>query len=112
MDYETLETVHTVLRLTGGFFDFLTFVGLLVVALMFVRKADGTLGYVLAGAASLQFLTTCCTNVVTGLSAQIGEAAGMIGAALSGVGLFIELGLWGVVLFVLYSLAGRAPQQG
>ncbi len=112
MDYETLDTVYTGIRLLGGFFDFLTFVGLMVVALMFVRKADGTLGYVLAGAATVRFLSTCCTNVVSGLSAQIGEMAGMMSAGLSAIGLFIELGLWGTVLFVLYSLAQKAPQQG
>jgi hypothetical protein len=79
---------------------------------MFVRKADGTLGYVLAGAASLQFLTKCGTNVVTGMREQIGETANMISVAVYGIGLFIEPGVWGVVLFVLYSLAGKALKQG
>jgi hypothetical protein len=112
MDIETVNTIYSVIRLVGGFFDFLTFVGLMVVALMFVRKADGTLGYVLAGAASVRFLATCCTNVVGGLGEQLGEAAMMVNPLLSAIGIFIELGMWGTVLFVLYSLAGKAPQQG
>jgi hypothetical protein len=112
MDFETVNMIYSGIRLVGGFFDFLTFVGLMVVALMFVRKADGTLGYVLAGAATVRFLSTCCTNVVSGLGAQIGEASTMIGAALSGIGIFIELAVWGTVLYVLYALASKAPQQG
>jgi hypothetical protein len=49
---------------------------------------------------------------VSGLSEQIGEAAMMVGAAVSGIGLFIELGLWGAILYVLFALASKAPQQG
>lgn len=112
MDMETSNMIFQVIRLVGGFFDFLVFVGILVVALMYVRKVDGTLGYILAGAASARFLMTCCSNIVSGLSAQIGEASLLIGAGLSGIGLFIELGLWGAVLYVLYALAAKAPQQG
>lgn len=112
MDMDTTNMIFQVIRLVGGFFDFLVFVGILVVALMYVRKVDGTLGYILAGAASLRFLTTCCGNVVHGLSEQLGEAAALAGAGISGIGLFIELGLWGAVLYVLYALAAKAPQQG
>lgn len=112
MDIETVNMIYSGIRLVGGFFDFLAFVGLMVVALMFVRKADGTLGYVLAGAASVRFLSTCCTNVVGGMSAQLGEAATIVSPLLSAIGIFIELGMWGTVLFVLYSLASKAPQQG
>jgi hypothetical protein len=36
----------------------------------------------------------------------------LIGAAVSGIGLFIELALWGAVLYVLYALASKAPQRG
>lgn len=112
MDAETVNMIYSGIRLVGGFFDFLVFVALMVVALMYVRKADGTLGYVLAGAATVRFLTTCCGNVATGLNEQLGEAAMMVGVAMSTIGLFIELAVWGTVLFVLYSLASKAPQQG
>lgn len=112
MDIDTANMIFSGIRLVGGFFDFLVFVALLVVALMYVRKVDGTLGYILTGAATLNFLTTCCGNVVSSLSEQIGEAAMMVGAAVSGLGLFIELALWGSILYVLFALASKAPQQG
>lgn len=107
MNPDLVSTLFQVIRLVGGFFDFLVFVGLVSVALMFVRKVDGTLGYVLAAAAGARFLATCCTNVAAGLQPQLGEPALYAQAALSGVGLFLELGLWGVVLFVLHQLSKR-----
>jgi hypothetical protein len=112
MDPDVIEMAYTGIRLVGGFFDFLVFVGLMIVALMFVRKADGTLGYVLAGAATFQFLTTCCLNVSSSFVAQLGDAAQMVSLALSSLNLFVDLGVSGTILFVLYSLAGKAPQQG
>ena len=112
MDPDTISMIYSVIRLVGGFFDFIVFVALMVVALMYVRKADGTLGYVLAGAATVRFLVTCCGNASSGLNEQLGEAAMMVGVATSSIGLFIDLAMWGAVLFVLYSLASKAPQQG
>ncbi len=112
MDPDLVETLFTGIRLLGGFFDFLIFVGLMVVALMFVRKADGTLGYVLAGAATFQFLATCCTNVSGGFLGELGEAAPMVSVALSTINIFVDLAVGCTILFVLYSLAGKAPQQG
>jgi len=112
MDADTINLIYTVIRLVGGFFDFITFVAVMVVALMYVRKADGTLGYVLAGATSVRFLFTCCSNASSGLQEQLGETAVLIGAALSSIMLFVDLAMWGAVLFVLYSLASKAPQQG
>ncbi|MBN8615288.1 MAG: hypothetical protein J0L92_32130 [Deltaproteobacteria bacterium] len=112
MDPDLVEMLFTGIRLVGGFFDFLVFVGLMIVALMYVRKADGTLGYVLAGAASVQFLATCCTNVSSSFMGEMGEAASMVSVALSTVNLFIDLGVWVTLLYVLYALAGKAPQQG
>jgi hypothetical protein len=50
MDIDTANMIFSGIRLVGGFFDFLVFVALLVVALMYVRKVDGTLGYILTGA--------------------------------------------------------------
>ncbi len=112
MDPDTITMIYNVIRLVGGFFDFITFIGLLVVALMFVRKADGTLGYVMAGVVSVRFLNTCCGNVTTGLHEQLGDAALYAGMATASIGLFLDLALWGAVLFVLYTLATKAPQQG
>lgn len=112
MDPDVIEMGFTGIRLLGGFFDFLVFVALMVVALMYVRKADGTLGYVLAGAATFQFLATCCMNVSGSFMGEMGEMAGMISLVLSLVDQFIDLAVWGCLLFVLYSLAQKAPQQG
>jgi hypothetical protein len=49
MDIDTTNMTFSGIRLVGGFFDFLTFVALLVVALIYVRKVDGALGYILTG---------------------------------------------------------------
>lgn len=113
MDFGTISMLYSAIRLVGGFFDFVVFIGLMVVALAFVKKADATLGYVLAAAASVRFLLSCCLNVSTGLSEQMGEVAGVVGIVLSSISLFVDLGMWGTVLFVLYSLAAKlAPSQG
>lgn len=112
MDPDLVQTIFSGIRLIGGFFDFLVFVGLMVVALMFVRKADGTLGYVLAGAATFQFLATCCTNVASSFMTELGDAAAMVSVAQSVIILLVDLVVSCVILFVLYSLAGKAPQQG
>ncbi|MBX7195349.1 MAG: hypothetical protein K1X94_25055 [Sandaracinaceae bacterium] len=99
------------IRLLGGFFDFLVFVGLMVVALMYVKKADATLGYILAGAASISFLATCCTNVASGVNEQLGDAGLYVSMGLSVLNTFLDLAVWGTLLYVLYTLAGKAPPQ-
>lgn len=99
------------IRIVAGFFDFVVFIALLVVALAIVRKRDARLGYLVGGAAALRFLTTCCANV--GQALELGDAFGDAGwyatVALQLVSAVIELGVWVVVLYALTQLSRAAP---
>lgn len=103
-------TLHTISTYANGFFDFLVTVALVVVALTAVRKADATLGYVLAGAMGLRFVTVCCSRIAyqtLGASASVDSPIPMMLGGLSLLGAFVELAVWGAVGFVLFRLAKK-----
>ena len=109
MDTEILYTIATYV---SGFFDFLVFVGVLVLALTVVRKADATCGYVLAAGMGVNFLASCCSRGVYSAQSSMGEAGVMVGAGIAIVRPFFELVLWGAVIFVLVQLSKKIPGTG
>ena len=48
--------------LAGACFTTLLMLGLMLVGLLYVRKANAAAGYVLAGGAAFRMLTTCCVE--------------------------------------------------
>lgn len=111
MDPSLLFTIST---FEAGIFDFLTAVGVLIVAFTVVRKADATAGYVLGGAMGVRFLASCCTRAFGQVQDQLsmGEASLWMSGGLAIVRPFFDLILWGAVIFVLVQLAKKVPQQG
>jgi|JI10StandDraft_1071094.scaffolds.fasta_scaffold736915_2 hypothetical protein len=94
----------------NGFFDFLVTVGIVVLALTAVRKADATLGYVLAGAMGVRFVTVCCSRIAYSALPSMGGSDGVMPMVMGGMGLLnalIELSVWCAVGFVLFSLAKK-----
>ena len=103
MDVHLLFTIATYV---SGFFDFVTAVVVIVVALTALRKADATSGYVLAAAMGVRFLAACCTRVVSQASG-VEEAAQMVSGALAIIRPFFDLALWGAVIFVIVQLSKK-----
>jgi hypothetical protein len=104
MDVGTLYTIATYV---SGFFDFVTCVAVIVVALTVVRRADATASYVLAGVMGVRFLASCCTRGL-GQVRSGGEALEMVSGGLAIIRPFFDLALWGAVIFVLVQLAKKA----
>jgi hypothetical protein len=104
------STLHTISTWANGFFDFVVTVALVGLALTAVRKADATLGYVLAGAMGLRFATVCCSRIAYQTLGATASADSPIPLVLGGVsilGAFVELAVWGAVGFVLFRLAKK-----
>jgi hypothetical protein len=102
--------LFTIATYVSGFFDFVTGVVVIIVALTVVRKADATSGYVLASAMGLNFLATCCTRAVGQVTGG-DETMLMASGALSIIRPFFDLALWGAVIFCFVQLAKKAPPQ-
>lgn len=102
--------LHDVTYYASGFFDFLVAVGVIVLALTAVRKADATLGYVLAGGMGLRFLTVCCARAASSTVGAGADPSGPIPFVLAGLSLFtavIGLAMWVVAAYVIYRLATK-----
>jgi hypothetical protein len=107
VDVHLLFTIGTYV---AGFFDFITAVVVIIVALTLVRKADATSGYVLAGAMGIRFLAACCTRAV-GQAAGVDESAQMVSGALQIVRPIFDLALWAAVIFCFVQLVKKVPTQ-
>lgn len=112
MDPETFGSINSGIYMLGGFFDFVVFVALMVIALTNLRKVEPNLGYAIAGVASARFLSICCSRTVSGVFDPLpfNDMNGAVPITLTLLGLInpvLTLSLWGLVLFAIVKLAGR-----
>lgn len=112
MDPETFGSINSGLYMLSGFFDFVVFVALMVVALTTVRKVEPGLGYAVAGIASARFLSICCTRSLSSAFDPIpfNDMNGAVPMALTLMGLInplLTVSLWASLIFVVVKLAGR-----
>jgi hypothetical protein len=106
MDVSLLSSIAS---LEAGVFDFLLAVGVLIVALTVVRKADPAAGYVLGGAMGVRFLGACCTRAFSQVAREMsfGESEGLALAALSIIRPWFDLMVWCAVIYVLVQLTKK-----
>ncbi len=112
MDPETFGSINEGLYVLGGFFDFVVFVAVMVIALTSVRKLEPGLGYGIAGVASARFLSICCSRSIGAAFDPIpfNDMNGVVPLTLTLLSLvspILTLSLWSLVLFTIVKLAGR-----
>lgn len=86
-----------------------TFLGALVASLVLVRRASATGAYLVAAAAGLQLLMTCCARVSAMTTLQAGGDPGSLGIAMSCLDLLAQVGTLALVAYAFVTLS-RAVQ--
>ena len=86
-----------------------TMVGALVASLVLVRRASASGAYLLAGAAGLQLLMTCCVRASAMAMRQVGGDPRPFGVALSCMELLAQVITLGLVAYAFVTLS-RALQ--
>lgn len=113
MEPPLFETLNNIAYMMGGFFDFVVFVGVLVVAIRWVRPLDQGLGTGIVFLAVARFLFIVGSRVVAAVFNPIPfhDMNGLIPIVVTFFDFaiqFLDLALWGVVLLALSRLASRA----
>lgn len=116
MEPETFASIMQVAQLVGGFFDFLAFVALIVIALWKVRPAEPGLGYGIAAVAFTRFFCLCGSRSFAAMFDPIpfhdmDGVIPMVLALFAFLSPLITVTLWGVTIFALFRLADRAPAK-
>jgi hypothetical protein len=114
MDPELFSTLNNGAYMLGGFFDFVAFVALVIVALTQVRAVEPALGYGIAAIAGTRFLCLCGSRSLDAAFEEIpfNDMNGAVPMALTLISFVIPLltlSLWASVIFALVRLRSRVP---
>ena len=114
MDPEIFSTLNNGAYLMGGFFDFVLFVAVIIIALTQVRAVEPALGYGIAALAASRFLCLCGSRSFNAAFDPIpfNDMNGVVPMAMTLMSFvipFLTVALWGTVLFAIVRLRGRVP---